>query len=313
MSSLYGNIITHLPKSYFNISITYPNAAMMFRSKNDEETKKRIPLYGYIYVNYNFKDADIYDEKDEGMYQFNAAQDQQYFQKDSLVVNYDNTVWQKIINPANKEEIIYRAVARTNSVLADYPTEKYFKAKSIINFQRLNAFPVYKEQIPESYEDFGITYTDMEENIKLSAEAVENFNKKYNINDKDIEIFQMKVDTLYPSMSEFTTHEYQEQMEEKISQFDLTVKDLNEKLSSNYEEIEVQYESINETNNLIEEKTTVINTSLGQIATLQSNLMTEKNNIKDALSGYETALNSFGDDLTEELDLTKNYKQNQQS
>lgn len=186
MNTFYGNIISHTPKSHFNIALRYPNASQMFtmiESNNDD----KVPVYGYVLVDYNFpgnlKEGEDYEG---GLYQFNNSQDQSRWGSKDLIINYDQTVWQKVpieIKDEDNNIVInntYRAISRLNSVLSNFESpEPHFKREnSIVTFQRLNGFPIVKVDIPNSYEDFGkIEYQN--DAITFDQKAVEKFNSRY--------------------------------------------------------------------------------------------------------------------------------------
>jgi hypothetical protein len=89
MNTFYGNIISHTPKSHFNIALRYPNASQMFtmiEGNNDD----KVPVYGYVLVDYNFP-GNLKEGKDYegGLYQFNNSQDQSRWGSKDLIINYD--------------------------------------------------------------------------------------------------------------------------------------------------------------------------------------------------------------------------------
>jgi hypothetical protein len=67
MNSLYGNIITHIPRSSFYISRTYPNVSEMFAGVTDD----KVPLYSYILIDYNYTNPNATGD----LYQFNNGVD----------------------------------------------------------------------------------------------------------------------------------------------------------------------------------------------------------------------------------------------
>lgn len=134
MSSLYGNIISHIPRSQFEISKIY-------QSRLDMEANivnDNVALYQYVLVKYG-EPGEGYSnnlQKDQNEYgQVNGGRD--------YIVNYDQTVWQKqYSNVENK--YYYRAIDRLHSIL---PT-----------FQDMSARSLVIEVDSPSYEGFGTDF-----------------------------------------------------------------------------------------------------------------------------------------------------------
>lgn len=175
MSSFYGtNIITHIPRSNFEISHIYPNAVKMHQTIKED----KVPLYGYVIVDYNHPNGNFQDNGQTGLYQFNNQIDQLEWGSDTLIINYDQTVWQKLLDYNN--QLVYRAITRLNSILPDFkgPADYFSKEQSLVTFQRLNALPVFQRDIPKTYKAFGITKLN-EEVISFDQQMADIFNTRY--------------------------------------------------------------------------------------------------------------------------------------
>ena len=61
MNSLYGNIISHTPRSRFDISKVYPSRTEMEQIQSSSEGDS-VPLFGYILIDYAEKPT-IFDEE----------------------------------------------------------------------------------------------------------------------------------------------------------------------------------------------------------------------------------------------------------
>lgn len=210
MNSLYGNIIMHPPRSNFEIYETYPNAAKMFQSIQNSDT----PLYGYALIDYDYPNVD-YDETAQqqgGLYQFNNLVDQQKWGSDILIINYDQTVWQKTIN--HNGELTYRAIARLNSILPDFsaPASYFQKADSLLTFQRLNAVPLVQRNVPDTYEDFGTASTS-EAVILFDKKAVNTFNTRY---PSPRNAIPMELNPEHPSLSMDNSKKFEEKINNQI-------------------------------------------------------------------------------------------------
>ena len=226
MGSFYGNIITHIPRTNFQISHTYPNAWML--KQQSIVDADNVALYNYVLVDYNHPNTSYTDKETIGLYQFNNLQDQNAYGNEKLIINYDQTVWQKVLNAEGVP--YYKTICRINSILPSYPAQTHFQPKSLIEFQRLNNAPIIKEYTPISTEEFGITNCEID-SIKLDKNAVEFFNKRNSeVAGENIEIFEITMDETHPSMSVYTTHEYEEQIKTKIEELNESINELNQKL-----------------------------------------------------------------------------------
>lgn len=301
MNSLYGNIITHIPRSNFQILCTYPNVQMM-RWNTEEDN---VPLYGYVLVDYNHPNENYNQENSTlNLYQFNNKIDQDAFGSDKLIVNYDQTVWQKILDSEGIP--FYRAISRINSFLPSYPAGSHFEPKAMLEFQRLNAAPLIKAHIPDSYKDFGEIEQKLQ-SIKLDAISVEAFNTKSNKiagENEDIEIFQMDMDADYPSMSSYTTNQYGEQMEKKIEDLNTSISKLNGRLEEAQKNITSHTDSINDELDKIAVEEENISKALENISSIQENIIEKKSNIITAVDGILTTTNNFNNTL--ESNITVN-------
>jgi hypothetical protein len=67
MNSLYGHVISHIPRSTFEINHTYPNAKRM----HDSVDIDKVPLYSYVLVDYEHPNSDFDETQFGGLYQFN--------------------------------------------------------------------------------------------------------------------------------------------------------------------------------------------------------------------------------------------------
>lgn len=175
MSSFYGtNVISHIPRSNFKIDHIFPNALKMFQTI----TEDKVPIYGYVLVDYNHPNENYIDDGQTGLYQFNNNIDQIQWGSDSLIINYDQTVWQKVLN--YNDILVYRAIARLNSILPDFtgPADYFIKKESIPTMQRLNAMPFTQKDIPRTYNDFGITSLNTPM-ISFDKASIDKFNERY--------------------------------------------------------------------------------------------------------------------------------------
>ena len=205
MNSLYGNIITHVPRSTFNISYTYPNAMQMFASVEEDN----VPIYGYVLVDYDYANPD----STGNLYQYNNSIDQNKWGSDKLIINYDQTVWQKQLDYNDK--LVYRAIARLNSILPDFsaPASYFKKEDSLITFQRLNSAPIISRDMPKTYEDFGVCTQNIAV-ISFDQNAVNIFNNRYPAPRNAI---PMVINEKYPSMSMEDSHEYELKIRNEIN------------------------------------------------------------------------------------------------
>ena len=80
MNSLYGNIISHTPRSRFDISKVYPNRTEMERAQSVDEGDG-VPLFGYVLIDYNEKPT-IFEEEPpkEYYYNYNNSIDQETYE-----------------------------------------------------------------------------------------------------------------------------------------------------------------------------------------------------------------------------------------
>ena len=251
MGSFYGNIITHIPRTNFQISHTYPNAWML-KQQSIVDTDN-VALYNYVLVDYNHPNTSYTDKETIGLYQFNNLQDQNAYGNEKLIINYDQTVWQKVLNAEGIP--YYKTICRINSILPSYPAQTHFQPKSLIEFQRLNNVPIIKEYTPISTEEFGITNCEID-SIKLDKNAAELFNNRsHSVAGENIEVFEITMDETHPSMSVHTTHEYEEQIKTKIEELNESISELNQKLKDTQDNIVTHTTSINdELNNISNEE-----------------------------------------------------------
>lgn len=137
-----------------------------------------VPLYHYVLVDYNYPNDDFNQDEFEGLYQFNNYVDQDKWGSEKLIVNYDQTVWQKQLD--YEDNCVYRAIAKLNSILPDFTgPEAYFpQGSALVSFQRLNAFPIVKDDISKIYQAFGITSQNIPV-ISFDTELTEDFNQLY--------------------------------------------------------------------------------------------------------------------------------------
>ena len=146
---LYGNIISHIPRSHFDIVKTVANQAMLnsiINEINDGE---------YVLVDYN-----------QGSFNSNLSADHN--------INYHNTVWQRgfkttswmapggttLWDVPEEEELVpptpmFFAIARLHSFLAEKPTDDDDRgapatlAQAINHANEYTLVPVTTNQIPE--------------------------------------------------------------------------------------------------------------------------------------------------------------------
>lgn len=205
MNSLYGNIITHIPRSSFYISRTYPNVSEMFAGVTDD----KVPLYSYILIDYNYTNPNATGD----LYQFNNNVDQNKYGSDKLIINYDQTVWQKQLD--YNDNLIYRAIARLNSILPNFegPGSYFKKEESLVTFQRLNAIPIVYRDIPKTYQDFGVCTQNIPI-ISFDQNAIDIFNSRYPTPRNEI---PMQINEKYPSMSIEDSHEYELKIQNQIN------------------------------------------------------------------------------------------------
>lgn len=324
MNTFYGNIISHTPKSHFNIALRYPNASQMFimiENNNDD----KVPVYGYVLVDYNFpgnlKEGEDYEG---GLYQFNNAQDQSRWGSKDLIINYDQTVWQKVpieIKDEDNNIVInntYRAISRLNSVLSNFESpEPHFKREnSIVTFQRLNGFPIVKVDIPNSYEDFGnIEYQN--DVITFDQKAVEKFNNRYPesqlrgtpkkfpmtfVEYDKIEITKdgkEKSEKVTVYQSEYNAEEYKNEIDNQIYV-------AYEKLADAYTEIKDNQSGINSESDIILNNVNVIINNKNNINTS----ITEINNASTAIKNTWIEIDSIQDNITGTIgDITENINE----
>ena len=80
MNSLYGNIISHTPRSRFDISKVYPSRTEMERAQSIDEGDG-VPLFGYALIDYNERPT-IFEEEPpkEYYYNYNNSIDQETYE-----------------------------------------------------------------------------------------------------------------------------------------------------------------------------------------------------------------------------------------
>lgn len=142
MGFLYGNIITHVPRSQFQFDKIYSTRSEMEQQQSMDNVR---PLR-YILIDYNHNDAG---------YQSNLNIDQERYglkNGDTITyaVNYDQTVWQKqyIHGEDDSLSLKYIAIDRLHSVLPIFETYSP-KDQALLTFQDVNAFPLTLEHIPD--------------------------------------------------------------------------------------------------------------------------------------------------------------------
>jgi hypothetical protein len=67
VNTLYGNVITHVPRSTYDIAHIFPNVKKMHMTINEDD----VPLYHYVLVDYDHPNDDFNAEEFVGLYQFN--------------------------------------------------------------------------------------------------------------------------------------------------------------------------------------------------------------------------------------------------
>ena len=117
MKSLYGTIVNHSPRSIFDIVKIYPNVVSMQADKHNEE----IPVNAYVLIDYvQSNNPEDYTQNNglnnAGLYNTNFNIDNQDKPED-LIVDYNQTVWQKRYSDSSKKDFEYFALARLHSIL----------------------------------------------------------------------------------------------------------------------------------------------------------------------------------------------------
>lgn len=299
MSSLYGNIISHIPRSQFEISKIY-------QSRLDMEANilnDGIALYQYVLVKYG-EPGEGYSsnlQKDQNEYgQVNGGRD--------YIVNYDQTVWQKqYSNIENK--YYYRAIDRLHSIL---PTFQDMSARSLI-IEGDNSL---------SYEAFGTAYL-YGYYSSYDQESADVFNKRY----PESEI-QIQVDENGIWNKEQVQTSIENKIEELNSEIDAkneiiniqsTNIDNNQSILNNYyENVVEQYNNLvstysnltipNNSNiiNNINNNITNINSNLESIEEKQSALYELYNTLND---DQKVTLNTYKNNLIERITVLKTYEE----
>lgn len=289
MNSLYGNIISHIPRSVFNISLIYPNAAKMFESVDADN--KKVPLYGYVLVDYHYPNEENTSTDENGLYKFNNERDQLYWSEEGKwIVNYDQTIWQKCFR---NNKLTYRAIAKYNSSMVTFPQANHFQgvsAATFQNYQRLNAMPLSAVEISQDYEDFGITQYN-EQVISFDKNAVEIFNARYPETPDENSLSQnkndipMQVQENNPSVSLANSSAYKDAIDEQIVESINKIQASSTVLSNNFNTI------LNvDTENIAQQYTI--------IATNKTNIDQELNNIDNNIAHIEESVEIIGTNIT---------------
>lgn len=192
MKSLYGTIVNHSPRSIFDIVKIYPNVVSMQADKHNEE----IPVNAYVLIDYvQSNNPEDYTQNNglnnAGLYNTNFNIDNQDKPED-LIVDYNQTVWQKRYSDSSKKDFEYFALARLHSILPYIKSTELKGYDNQVIFQRLNAFPLQGELAELNYKDFGvrkdlgradesghISYPTFTTAINFDKEAMDTFNKAY--------------------------------------------------------------------------------------------------------------------------------------
>ena len=284
MSSFYGtNIITHIPRSNFEISHIYPNAVKMHQTIKED----KVPIYGYVIVDYNHPNGDFQDDGQTGLYQFNNQIDQLKWGSDTLIINYDQTVWQKLLD--YNDQLVYRAITRLNSILPNFkgPADYFNKEQSLVTFQRLNAIPVFQRDIPKTYEAFGITELN-EEIISFDQQMADTFNTRYPTprNELPIEMHENH------QLSKDNSSVFSNKIQQKITDIRDSITETQDVIKQERNNINNYQVNITSARNLIDE----YNSEIKQQNTLnEQNILTLSNYYEDLV--YYTEMDTWYHDV----------------
>lgn len=162
----YGNnIITHIPRSHFDIALTVANR----KALDSPEVLEQLDIYDYVLVHY----GDTESER-----QTNYAIDT----ANGFTYNYHNTIWQKgyklvtsiVTNEDGSTErrqttvMTMIAIAKLDSVL---PTYYRNESAAVPLIHTINQVPVVVNE-PLGYDNFGTTQATIPTDFNESGEEV---------------------------------------------------------------------------------------------------------------------------------------------
>ena len=177
--SFYGNnIISHIPRSHFDIALTVANRAAL----DNEATLAKVNMYDYILVDYNHG---------------NAGNDSYNVNKNIDAVKYfdcHNTIWQKgykistEVRTIDGEQVRVQtaepgiiAIARLNSVLPTY----YLNNNPVIPvIYTMNQIPLVVNE-PLGYDNFGVA-TDVSIPTSFTESGTINMSSTMMIGNKEV-------------------------------------------------------------------------------------------------------------------------------
>lgn len=256
-----------------------------------------VPLYHYVLVDYDHPNDDFNAEEFAGLYQFNNYIDQQKYGSDKLIINYDQTVWQKQLDYSGN--YIYRAISRLNSILPNFtgPATYFEKGNSLVTFQRLNAFPVVQNDVPKTYQAFGTTSQDKAV-ISFDAEMVKTFNNKYPARTEEHPEYRNVIPMILKegyNVSEDDSYEYEQKI---INEINISRQSIDESvhiLQEAEQIIEERTNSIKEEILVIQNTENLITASVNQIQSSNENIDTNDeiiNEEKEKIIKYNQDIDS---------------------
>lgn len=120
MSSFYGNIVSHLPRSGFTFTKVFPNRKSLEEYDwNDDEKNQALGVGAYVLVDYNTGDG----------YAANETVDNIYIPENLSSANYHRTVWQVRKDEIQNQYVCsFELIAKINSTLISnfVPIGSYF-------------------------------------------------------------------------------------------------------------------------------------------------------------------------------------------
>lgn len=280
MGSLYGNIISHIPRSQFEISKIYQSRVDMETNIVDDN----VAQYQYVLVKYGEPGAE---------YSGNLAKDQDAYGNvnngKDYVVNYDQTVWQKQFDN-NDNKYYYRAIDRIHSIL---PTFQDMSARNL----------VVEGDNSLEYEGFGIEYL-YGYYYSYDQESADIFNERY----KDSEI-QIEVD----ENGTWNGEQVKNKIEIKIEELSINIDDKKQILNDQSSDIDNNQVVLDEYyNNIIEQYNNLFSTYSALVIPDNTDIVEKiENNIEIINSNLEQEIKSDQSSLSELYNDLNNEQKNE--